>query len=78
MNVVFMSANLYRKPFQVFTYPADIIVKILFDRIINQVYSVFCTENDMRVYFGERLWHRNRFCLDYALQGFHLWRMHLA
>ena len=58
MNMVFMSANLYRKPFQVFTYSADIIVKIVFDRIIDQVFSVFRAEYYMRVHFRERLWHR--------------------
>ena len=38
MNMVFMSTNLHRVTFQVFTYPADIIVKIGFDRIIDQVF----------------------------------------
>jgi hypothetical protein len=57
--MVFMSTNLYRVTFQVFTYPAGSIVKIVFDRIIDQVFSVFSTEYYMRVYFGKRLWHRN-------------------
>ena len=54
MNMVFMSTNLHRVTFQVFTYPADIIVKIGFDRIIDQVLSVFCAEYYMRVYIGKQ------------------------
>ena len=53
MTMVFMSTNLHRGTFQVFTYPADIIVKIGFDRIIDQVFSVFCAEYYMRVYLGK-------------------------
>lgn len=53
MNMVFVSANLHRITFMVFTYAADIVVKIIFDRIIYQVFSMLCTEYDMRVYFGK-------------------------
>jgi len=56
--MVFMTANLYRITFQIFTNPTDIIVEIVFDRIIDQVFSVFCAEYYVCIYFGERLWDR--------------------
>jgi len=51
--MVFMSTNLYRVAFHAFTYPTYIVVQIVFDPFIDQVFSVFCAEYDMRVYFGK-------------------------
>ena len=51
--MVFMSANLDRVTFKIFTYSPDIIVKIVFDLIIDQFFSVLGTEGYMRVNFGE-------------------------
>jgi len=59
MNVIFISCNLNGITLQIFTDSTYIIVKIAFDLVVSQIFSVFCTEYDMRVDFGERLWHRN-------------------
>ena len=60
MNVVFMSTYLNGITFQIFTDSTDIIDKIVFDLLVNQIFSMLCTEYDMSIDFGKRLWH-NKF-----------------
>lgn len=67
--MVSVTTDLYRVALHIFTNTTDIVVEIVFDLAVNQIFSVLCTENDMRVYFRERLWHNNILCLDYALTG---------
>ena len=70
MNVVFMSSNLNGITFQIFTDSTDILDKIVFDLLVNQIFSVLCTEYDMSIDFGKRLWH-NKFSSGLRLAG---WR----
>jgi len=60
MNVVFMSSYLNGITFQIFTDSTDIIDKIVFDLLVNQIFSVLCAEYDMSIDLGKRLWH-NKF-----------------
>ena len=50
--MVFMSAYLNRVAFQFFANAAYVVIKIVFDLLINQIFSVFGTEYDMCVNFG--------------------------
>ncbi len=53
MNVIFMSANLNGIALQIFTDTTDVIVKIVFDLFVNQIFSVFCAKYDMNVNLGK-------------------------
>ena len=63
-----MSTNLHRGTFQVFTYPADIIVNIGFDRIIDQVFLCFVL-NIICVYTLESDCGMGKIYVDDALTG---------
>ena len=58
MNMIFMPPNLYGITIQIFTYTTNIIVKIVFDLVVNQIFSMFCTEYNVSVNFRKWLWHR--------------------
>jgi len=45
-----MSSYLGRIAFQLFAGTPCIIVKIVFDLVVNQIFSVFCAEYNMCVY----------------------------
>lgn len=55
MNVIFMSSNLNGITLQIFTDSTYIIIKIVFDLVINQIFSVLCTEYNMRVKYACKL-----------------------
>jgi hypothetical protein len=55
--MILMPSNLNGITLQIFADSTNIIVKIVFDLVINQVFSVLCAEYDMSIDFGKRLRH---------------------
>ena len=51
MNVILMATHLNRVTLQLFADSSYIIVKIVINFIVNQVFSMLCTKYDMGVDF---------------------------
>ncbi len=50
--MIFMTSDLNRIAFHFFANAAYVVIKIIFNLFINQIFSVFGAENDMCVNFG--------------------------
>ena len=52
MDMIFVSSNLKRITFKIFTNSTDIIEQLITDFIIDQWLPVLCTENDVDIDFN--------------------------
>jgi len=61
MNMVPVTTDLHRITLQCFTPSSEVVEQFRFDCVIDQMVTVFCAEDNMSLYIGQRLWHSDLF-----------------
>ena len=70
MNMVLVTTDLHRITLQCLTHYSKIVEQFTFDCVIDQRVTVFCAEDNMSLYIGQRLWHSDFFVGIALFQSF--------